>query len=239
MAELENKQAIVPATKTGDNFTLTVKTYDAAGRATELTAPMPESPDFGTWTLMQQIVMLKRGMWKTCEPTDILWGLAYARKIDADPMKGELFPTGDGRWGTSNKFKIKKALESGRIEGISVDMKVLDDPGPVGCASPKDLECTVTIHVKGWKTPLKRVARLSRWFKKNNPNWVGNPEHMLELNTVAHACEYIAPGGVEDDEAPPLAQANPGSDFVQRQRNEGEDLSPVLEKSIANVKGSR
>ena len=27
---------------------------------------------------------------------------------------------------------------------------------------------------------------------------------MLELNTLAHACEFVAPGATGDDEAPPL-----------------------------------
>lgn len=204
MAELVEKSAIVPA---GSGYTLTVKDFDAAGKVTELSCPMPDSADFSTWTMMQQIAMLKRGVWKTSTVSDIVWGLAYAQRIGADVMMGELFPTGEGRWGTSNKYKIKKALASGMVTGIeSVTRELPDSVELAGCIQKKDLECTVTISVKGWEKPLVRKARLSRWFKGNNPNWKGNPEHMLELNTVAHACEYVpgVTGSTEDDEAPPL-----------------------------------
>ena len=206
MAELEGTgTAIVPSK--GD-FTLTVKDFDAAGRSTELSAPLPTSGNFAEWTLMQQIIMLKRGQWKACSVPDILWGLAYAKNIGADAMKGELFPTGEGRWGTSNKFKIKQALATGNVKGIEVKMRDTGEKIELpGCVQKTDLECTATVTVDGWEKPITRVARLSRWYKKTNPNWQGNPEHMLELNTVAHACEYVAPGGTEEDEAPPLATA--------------------------------
>jgi len=206
MPEPSNSTALVP-TADGD-FQISVKEFDAAGRAKELVASIPSSSDFTKWSVMQQIVMLKKGQWKASQVPDILWGLSYARSIGADVMKGDLFPTGEGRWGTSNKFKIRKALETGNIVGIETSIKELDTPFAIEKAGiKKDLECTVTITIKGWSAPLVRRARLSRWFKASNPNWQGNPEHMLELNTVAHACEYV-PGAVqitEDDEAPPLA----------------------------------
>lgn len=217
MAELESNEAIIhtpplsPETKSlvgmeGAEL-VTVKDYDAAGRASEITIPLPKTSDFNTWTLMQQAVMLKRGVWKAASVADIVWGLAYARQIGADVVKGDLFPTGEGRWGTSNKYKIRQAIASGNVAGIEVAMKDLTDPVNLpGCVRNKDLECTVTIHVKGWDKPITRVARLSRWYKATNPNWKGNPEHMLELNTVAHACEYVPGanlGATEEDEAPP------------------------------------
>jgi hypothetical protein len=204
MAELQNQTAIVPA---GTTHQITVKDFDAAGKSTELSCPLPEDSRFETWKMMQQIVMLKRGVWNSVAVPEIVWGLAYAQKIGADVMQGEIFPTGQGRWGTSNKFKIKKALATGNILGIDTKMKELTgEKAPDGCIAKSDIECTVTIKVKGWDQPLVRTARLSRWYKKGNPNWVGNPEHMLELNTVAHACEYVpgATGATEEDEAPPL-----------------------------------
>jgi hypothetical protein len=88
--------------------------------------------------------------------------------------------------------------------------ELTNEKAPDGCIAKSDIECTVTIKVKGWDQPLVRTARLSRWYKKGNPNWVGNPEHMLELNTIAHAVEYIpgATGATEEDEAPPLEQSS-------------------------------
>ena len=209
MAELKEQVAIVPATQgvAGAVHQITVKDFDAAGKSTELTCPLPEDARFETWNMMQQIVMLKRGMWANSTVPDIVWGLAYAKHIGADVMQGELFPTGQGRWGTSNKFRIKKALATGNVIGIDTQMKELTgEAAPVGCIAKCDIQCTVTIKVKGWENPLVRTARLSRWYKKGNPNWVGNPEHMLELNTVAHCCEYIpgATSPTEEDEIPPM-----------------------------------
>jgi hypothetical protein len=215
MADLKSQTAIVPVEGTHQ---ISVKDFDAAGKPTELACPLPTDPHFETWTMIQQMVMLKRGVWSACSLPDIVWGLAYANKIGADPMMGEIFPTGAGRWGTSNKYKIKKALATGNIRSIESVIKELPESAPEGCASKKDLECTVTIEVAGWSKPIIRKARLSRWFKRGNPNWVGNPEHMLELNTVAHACEFI-PGGTsatEEDEAPPPPPTTMEASQVER-----------------------
>lgn len=202
--------ALVPLT---GEYEVTVKDFLPSGQKYELSFPLPDSRDFLSWSVKQQIGMLKRGPWSSVAIPDILWGLAYAHRIDADAMKGEIFPTGQGRWGTSNKYKIRKAMETGNIVGIETEIKELPDPVTLkGCVAKKDLECTVTIHIKGWAKPIVRKARLSRWYKESNPNWQGNPEHMLELNTVAHACEYV-PGTAalltEEDEAPaPSAEAD-------------------------------
>jgi hypothetical protein len=205
MPEPLNSNAIVPTAE--GELMISVKEFDAGGRTKELTALMPSSGAFAKWTVMQQVVMLKKGQWKASSISDIVWGLAYADALGADVMKGDLFPTGEGRWGTSNKFKIRKALDTGNVVGIETTIKELDTPFAIEKAGIKrDLECTATIYVKGWEKPIIRRAKLSRWYKPTNPNWQGNPEHMLELNTVAHACEYV-PGAVqatEDDEAPPL-----------------------------------
>jgi len=198
MPTQESSTALAPI---NGEYMVKVREFDAAGKALELSSNLPTSSEFSTWSVMQQVVMLKKGPWNSQSVPDIVWGLAYARSIGADVMKGDLFPTGGGRWGTSNKFKIRMALATGNITGIQTSFKEL----PETFNGKKDIECTVTISVKGWDTPIKRTAKLSRWFKASNPNWVGNPEHMLELNTVAHACEYV-PGAVqvtEDDERPP------------------------------------
>lgn len=195
---------------TGEGYKITVKDFGSDGKKTELSFPLPNTRDFALWSIEQQVGMLKRGPWAQLGIPDILWGLAYAHNIGADAMKGDIFPTGSGRWGTSNKYKIKMALATGNIAGIDTEIKELDNAIALEkCVQKKDLECTVTIHVKGWERPIVRKARLSRWYKASNPNWQGNPEHMLELNTIAHACEYVpgAAGITEDDEAPPPTQA--------------------------------
>jgi hypothetical protein len=204
MPEQANTTALVPV---DGEYQIQIKDFDASGKSTAMSIALPDSGDFNTWSLKQQIVMLKRGMWAAVPIPDILWGIAYAVRLDADPIKGDVFPTGQGRWGTSNKYKIRKANETGNIVGIETEMR---DTGEkidlLKCVQKTDLECTVTISVKGWAKPIVRKARLSRWYKANNPNWQGNPEHMLELNTVAHACEYVpgVPMVTEDDEAPPI-----------------------------------
>jgi hypothetical protein len=205
MAEQQTTTALVPVK---DSFTLTVKDYDPAGKATELSAPLPSTGDFNQWTLVQQVVMLKKGAFKNAPVPEVVFAIAYARQLGLDVMMGDVFSTGEGRIGTSNKAKIKMALRTGNIEGVETEMRDTGEPiSLTGCVQKTDLECTVTIHVKGWKKPIIRKARLSRWFKAKNPNWQGNPEHMLELNTVAHAMEYVNPTATESDEAPPLDAA--------------------------------
>jgi hypothetical protein len=211
MPEPQNSQALVP---TAAGYSLKIRELDASGKATEIEVAVPDNGDFEKWSLMQQVAMLKKGPWKTSPINEIMFAIAYARSLNLDVMRGDVFPTGEGRIGTSNKAKIKLALATGNIEGIVTETVELPDKGPDGCAAKKDLECTVTIYVKGWKQPIVRKAKLSRWYKPRNPNWVGNPEHMLELNTVAHACEYVHPTATEDDEAPPLNTGAPIIDAV-------------------------
>lgn len=203
MAEATSTNTIVPV---DGEYILEVKEFDAAGKSKTLAIAAPKSPDFNSWSLMQMAVMLKKGPWQARSLQEIIYAIAYAHNLGLDIMQGDVYPTGDGRINTSNKAKIKQALATGMIEGIQVDIKdtaqaiTLD-----GCPQKTDLECTVTVHVKGWKVPIVRTSRLSRWYNKANPNWKGRPEHMLELNTVAHALEYVHPTATESDETPPPA----------------------------------
>lgn len=205
MPEQSNSTALVPV---DGEYMLEVREYDASGKSRNLTVPMPDNSDFNSWTLMQQIAMLKKGVFKSSPIAEIAFAVAYARSLGVDVMRGDVFPTGEGRLGISNKAKIKLALQTGNIVGIETSIR---DTGEkidlAGCVQKTDLECTATIYVRGWERPIVRVSRLSRWYKARNPNWQGNPEHMLELNTVAHACEYVNPVATEDDEAPPLDAA--------------------------------
>jgi hypothetical protein len=206
MAEQSNAQAIVPSTVIEGEYMVEVKEFDPAGKVTALSVHIPSSSVFDEWSMMQKVVMLKKGAWRAQPVNEIVFAVAYAKALGLDIMQGDVFPTGNGRIGTSNKAKIKTALATHNIEGIQTEIAVLPDAFDAsGCVQKKDLECTVTIHVKGWKVPIVRKARLSRWYKGTNPNWKENPEHMLTLNTVAHACELVAPGGTEGDEAPPIA----------------------------------
>lgn len=202
MPEPQTTNAIVPVA--AGEYVMEIAEFNAAGQKTAMSIAMPTSTDPRQWTLMQMAGMLKKGPWQKSPMNEIVFGIGYAVALGLDIMKGDVFPTGSGRIGTSNKAKIKLALQTGNIEGIETSITELDAPGPQGCVAKKDLECTATIHVKGWKAPIVRKAKLTRWYKPGNPNWVGNPEHMLELNTVAHACEYVNPTATEDDEAPPL-----------------------------------
>jgi hypothetical protein len=246
------KQAVLADVLDMTQYKLTVKEFDAAANKVELSCPLPDSTEFAEWSIMQQVIMLKKGMWKSCTIPDILWGLAYARRIGADVMLGELFPSGEGRWGTSNKFKIKEALKTGKIKGFSVDIRDTGEKIELsGCIQKTDLECTVSLDVDGFTKPVVRKARLSRWFMGTNPNWKGRPEHMLELNTFAHACEYIVPGGTEPDEAPPLtlsvekssspAIAPPSilSELKKGARIEEPSLLEQLEDSVQRIEESK
>ena len=201
--------ALIAVDKIGLNFT--VKTFKPDGSSESITIPLPDSPDFEQWTFAQQVGMLKNGVWEKESLQSIIFGLAYAKHIGAEVLEGELFPTGNGRWGTSNKYKIKKGFATGKILGYTTEMKELDVPLPQAekCVQKKDLECTVTLEVKGLSKPIVRRARLSRWFTASNPNWGSRPEHMLELNTLAHAMEFLVPG--ETDEAPPAIGEGQGA----------------------------
>lgn len=204
MAEQGNSTALA---LTSGEYKIKVNEFDAAGGKQALEVTIPDTSNFGKWSLMQRAVMLKKGSWSKSPVHEIVFAIVYADANGLDILRGDVFSTGEGRIGISNKAKIKLAQASGNIIGIEVVMRDTEEPiSLTGCKLKTDLECTATIHVKGWVKPIIRTARLSSWFNGKNPNWAGRPEHMLELNTVAHACEYV-PGAVlatEDDEAPPL-----------------------------------
>lgn len=203
MAEIQNSTALVPVS---GEYLIRVKEFDAAGKGNEIAVAIPNSVDFRQWSVMQQALMLKKGAWASSSIPEIVFAIAYANSLGLDILQADVYPTGNGRIATSNKAKIKLALATGNIEGISAEIKETDKPITLkDCALKNDLECTVTVHVKGWKMPIVRRAFLSQWFNAKNPNWASRPHHMLELNTVAHAVEYVNPTGTGDDEAPPIS----------------------------------
>lgn len=202
MADTTNQSHLVP--QPGGGLTIKFKEYDALGKATEIEVPMPTVGNFREWTLMQQVAMLKKGSWNKQPINEIMYAIAYANSLGADIMQGEVYPVGDGRIATSDKFKIKKALSTDRIVGMRVSFKELDEEAPDGCVLENDLECTIEIDIRGWVAPIIRKGKLSRWFKTKNPNWKENPEHMLEMRVKAKACEDVVPFETGEDEAPPV-----------------------------------
>ena len=183
--------------------------YDTAGRAIEYKIKPPVSVNFGDWPLMVQVAMLKMGTFKNSSIPEIIFATAYAKNLGLDITQGDVYPTGSGRIGTSNKAKIKLALATGNVVGIKSE--ITDTKTPVtlaGCTQKTELMCTATIKVKGWDEPIVVTQKLSDWFMPSNPNWKSRPEHMLRLNTIAHACEFVAPGATDENEAPPLNQVS-------------------------------
>ena len=210
------------------SYSIKIKEFNAAGTPEEFSVTIPQNATWGD--IMLRAAILKRTIFQANELPMIIHGILYADRLNLDIMAGDVYLVA-GRPAISNKAKIKMALATGNIEGIETEIKELAEPFKQG----HDLECTATISVKGWKKPLVRKARLSRWFKEKNPNWVQNPEHMLELNTVAHACEYVAPGGTDSDEAPPL----PGWQGYTAQEENPKSTVGLLGASLSQAQAAR
>lgn len=250
MAERENTTALVPTNPLDGEYMIEVKEFDQSGKSTKLSVAVPDTSSFNQWNLLTRAVLLKKGPWSSNSIYEIVFAIAYADNMGLDIMRGDVFSTGNGRIGISNKAKIKKAQDTGNIEGIEVAFRELpDDVDLKDCKRKKDLECTATVWVKGWKKPIVRTQRLSEWFNARNPNWAGRPEHMLELNTVAHACEYV-PGAslvTEDTEAPPLPTPDISKALEQAKESAGltavpnvsNDGSAVETPSIKTTKRSK
>jgi len=209
-------------------MTMKVRELDAMGRATEYLVPIPDKSNFAEWSFYQQIAMLKAGAWEKIPVSQVIYAIAYAEKQGLDIMQGDVYSTGDGRIAISNKAKIKLALKTGRICGIKVETIETEDPLVLeGCAVSHELECTVTLKVKGFDEPVVKIQRLSEWYMPRNPNWKFRPQHMLELNTLAHACEIVHPTVTEGDEAPPLVESISASGTTQALKEAG--ALPVVE----------
>jgi hypothetical protein len=230
---------------------VTFKEFDAAGKIQEYKVALPSNGDFNQWTLMQQVMMLKQGIWEKLSIYDIIWGLHYAKSRGADVTQGDLFPTGKGRFGESNGFRRKQALRSGNVIGIETSFKELSDDLPASmakCIRKKDLECTATIYVKDWTKPIVKTQKLSRWYNDKNPNWVTNPENMLEESTVGHACRYV-PGvnSSSDEEAPPPPEVTVNTKGVAAELrsqpvatiNDPDNLEPTLKASLKVIEARK
>lgn len=173
---------------------LSVRELDALGKATTYSVGLPMSSTFKSWTLPQQIGMLKAGAWGKYPIAMIAFAIAYADSLGLDIMQGDVYSTGDGRIATSNKAKIKLAMRTGLIvDAPQIVTEETDEPIELDGYEGPQLVCTVSVRVKGWDKPLVKTQKLSSWYVKNNPNWRLRPEHMLELNTLAHTLELISP----------------------------------------------
>jgi hypothetical protein len=207
MADLKDNAAIVPAGAT-TSYALTIREFDAAGRSSDLTVQVPLDATIETikGNLLLRAAILKSTTWNKFNIPQILHAIMFADRLGLDIELGDVYST-DGRPAISAEGRIKLALATGRIKGISTQWRELDDPAPAGCVLKKDLECTVTIQVADWDKPVVRTARLSRWFK-NTPAWKERPEHQLELNTIGHACRLIRPVGDPADTPEPEPQVS-------------------------------
>lgn len=185
--------AIVPAGQAAQGYTMSITEFDAAGAKSTLTVPIPDgSLGFKQWNILARAAVLKQTTWNKFTVPQIILATMFADKLGLDIELGDVYST-DGRPAVSAEGRMKLAMKTGLVQGIKTTFR---DTGEAinlpGCVLKTDLECTVTITVKGWAEPAQRTARLSRWFKKT-PAWMERPEHQLELNTIGHLCRLIAP----------------------------------------------
>ena len=176
-----------------------VKELDALGRSTVYEVEFPTSANFAEWSLAQQVAMLKQGAFSKVPVSQIIYAIAYANRLKLDILQGDVYSTGEGRIALSNKAKIRLAQETGRIRSIETTFTKGDPINIPDCPHTNDIICTVTVEVVGFTKPLVKTQRLSEWYMPKNPNWKSRPSHMLELNTLAHACELIHPTDNTDE----------------------------------------
>lgn len=220
MAELKDNAGLAVLPKQDTGYALSIVEYDAAGKASTLTVSIPTNATLDTikGNLLLRAAILKSTTWAKFNLPQIMHAIMFADRLGLDIELGDVYST-DGRPAISAEGRIKLAQSKGLITGISVKWTPLAEAMPAGaakCVLQKDLECEVTIDVKGWTKPVVRRARLSRWYK-STPAWNERPEHQLELNTIGHACRLIAPIGDPAD-APPAPEP---------------DLIPALQQSVA------
>ena len=180
-----------------EDMLIPVKQLDKLGRAVEYFVPMPSSPLYKDWSFFQKIAMLKAGPMEKISIPMIAIALMQAEDHNLNVFEGDVYSTGEGRLAYSNKAKIKMALRTGRITGYTCEMK--DAPPVESYPFDHDIECTITLNVKGFDKPIVKTQRASEWYMERNPNWNTRPTYMLELNTFAHACEMVNPTDSTDE----------------------------------------
>lgn len=200
-------EATKPVVRLSD-MQLKVRELDALGRGVEYTVTLPTTVEYAKLTVDQKLWLLKTGALRACSIPMIYSIMVRAEELrretgaKIDELAGDIYATGEGRMALSNKAKIKIANATGRIQGVEWTVVEDGDLELTGYEGP-ELICTVTVHVKGFVKPVILTQRLSEWYMPSNPNWKTRPEHMLRLNTYAHACEFIFP--MDNDDAPSSA----------------------------------
>lgn len=206
--------------KPSDDYILNITDIGAGGKSETFAVQLASNTDWKNWSLMARAAILKKTSFKQSSLPEIIYTILYAERLGLDVIAGDVYSV-DGRINTTNGAKIKYAMSTGKIEGVECTIEPImehQDKGGVfkkfvgkvrgGDVSMEDLKATVTVKVKGWEKPYIYTAKLSEWFQGTNPNWVNRPEHMLRLNSTAHALNFICPmGSAESDEAPPVETA--------------------------------
>ena len=225
MAELEGSAAIVPqATQgarvvradtadvgnRGASYALTINEFDAAGKSSVLSVPLPQDEKWGS-VLLRAALLKKGGSWKTYDVPTIIHAVVYADNLGLDIMAGDVYCAEEGRLSTTAGAKIKHAMQSDRIVGYSVEMTEGPEISiPYTLKSQEQVwkgpnwKATVTVRVKGFDAPVVYVTTLAEWFTGRNPNWRTRPAYMLRKNALSKVMEEVAPLGTEADEAPPI-----------------------------------
>lgn len=248
MAQELSESAIVPSAPSGPGeivqgdmgrYSIQVTDYSASGKAENFAVTIPADAKWGH--VMLRAAILKRTTWKQFDIPTILHGVIYSDNLGLDIMAGDVYMAEEGRYSTTTGAKIKHAMSSGKVVGITVD--TIEGPeieipwetrANKGVFKGPDLTTKVTIHVKDWTQPYVYTARLKEWFVGRNPNWRTRTRYMLEENAKGKACNTIAPMGVDPDEAPPATPQQ--YDIGQISEN---SLSKLLSDSIQNAKGGK
>lgn len=208
MAEPANTTAIVPV---DGEYLIDIKEFDAAGKATKFSIPIPTNVDARTLSMMVKAGILGKTTWKGRSFPEILHAVAYSENMGLDIMAGDVYPSPDGRLATTAGAKIRHAMNTGRITGYEV--QITDGPQVVIDYQVKgekqqykgpNLHAKVSVNVKGWEKPVTYEATLAEWFVGTNPNWRTRPAYMLRRNALSKAFEEVAPMGISPEEAPEL-----------------------------------
>lgn len=213
MAQLEENTAIVPVRASGPSYTLAITEFDAGGKASTLSVPLPQDEKWGS-VMLRAALLKKGGNWKGYDIPTIIHAVVYADNLGLDIMAGDVYCAEEGRLSTTAGAKIKHAMQSGRVTGYSVDIqpgKPIEIPYTLKNQQEKytgtNLEATVTVKVRDLDEPVVYKTTLAEWFTGRNPNWRTRPAYMLRKNALSKVLEEVCPMGTEADEAPPLAGA--------------------------------
>jgi hypothetical protein len=214
MAEIEGSGAIVQASVASAvsvaTYALDITEFDAAGKRSTLSVPLPQDEKWGN-VMLRAALLKKGGSWKQYDLPTIIYAVVYADNLGLDIMAGDVYCAEEGRLSTTAGAKIKHAMQSGLIAGYSVEMAEgpeIEIPyqlkqQPQVWKGP-NWKATITVKVKTMETPIHYEATLKEWFTGRNPNWRDRPAYMLRKNALGKAMEEAVPMGTEADEAPPV-----------------------------------